>query len=752
MGSVIHIRIAPQPALEVFRSYRIHLAALTVALALPGAGAPAKADFRRDIRPIFQEQCYVCHGPAQQLGSLRLDRRSSAFRIRSGTTIGPGNAAGSRLYLKVSGTKAGTRMPPTAPLSKEQVDLIRDWIDQGAEWPDDLSGEKPTPAPDPKAEQIMKALQLDDRPTLDRLLAGRPALNRPGMDGDTPLLYAAFYGTVDDVRRLLDTGADPNLANQFGVTPLMWTLDDVDKVRLLLDRGADMNAVSEEGRSALGIALGRRDAVPQTLLLIERGANANPPGSTGNVLRLAARDEAVLRALLRKGVPGKSLAEGLPFALNNGCDACANLLLPFADKATVNRALQLSFANVTPARVKFLLDHGADPNPASPGDAPLLSFAGAESTSADSVRLLLEHGANVQAKTNDGATALDLALRHGESPIVAILRKAGAVEGPPPTPAAKPDPAPSARAAIVRAVPLLQRSDVTFMNKSGCVSCHNNNLTAMTIATLREHEIAFDADIASSQLKAIGDYVAANRERYLQGISIPGAVDTTSYIMLGLAAESFAPNSATDAMAGYVRSAQKEDGSWPIAADRPPLESSPIEVTAVAARVLRVYAPAPHRAVAEQSVQRAAAWLRRAKPMSTEDRTFQLLGLVWTSEKSNDPAEDLRRAGAALVIEQRSDGGWGQLRALPSDAYATGQALVALKMAGVLKPEDPAYRRGVQFLLRTQLNDGSWYVRSRSMAFQPYFESGFPHGPDQFISAAATNWAVIALANAASNK
>ena len=138
--------------------------------------------------------------------------------------------------------------------------------------------------------------------------------------------------------------------------------------------------------------------------------------------------------------------------------------------------------------------------------------------------------------------------------------------------------------------------------------------------------------------------------------------------------------------------------------------------------------------------------------MSTEDRTFQLLGLVWTSEKSNDPAEDLRRAGAALVAEQRSDGGWGQLRALPSDAYATGQALAALKTARVLKPEDAAYRRGVQFLLRTQLTDGSWYVRSRSMAFQPYFESGFPHGPDQFISAAATNWAVIALANAASDK
>jgi len=55
----------------------------------------------------------------------------------------------------------------------------------------------------------------------------------------------------------------------------------------------------------------------------------------------------------------------------------------------------------------------------------------------------------------------------------------------------------------------------------------------------------------------------------------------------------------------------------------------------------------------------------------------------------------------------------------------------------------------VRFLLDTQLDDGSWYVRTRAIPVQPYFDSEFPHGPDQFISAAATNWATIALAGAA---
>ena len=71
-------------------------------------------------------------------------------------------------------------------------------------------------------------------------------------------------------------------------------------------------------------------------------------------------------------------------------------------------------------------------------------------------------------------------------------------------------------------------------------------------------------------------------------------------------------------------------------------------------------------------------------------------------------------------------------------------ALVALQTAG-LSVSDAAYERGVRFLLNTQQEDGSWYVRTRAMAFQPYFDAGFPHGFDQWISAAGTSWATMAL-------
>jgi hypothetical protein len=57
----------------------------------------------------------------------------------------------------------------------------------------------------------------------------------------------------------------------------------------------------------------------------------------------------------------------------------------------------------------------------------------------------------------------------------------------------------------------------------------------------------------------------------------------------------------------------------------------------------------------------------------------------------------------------------------------------------------------VAFLLRTQLPDGSWHVASRAPKFQPYFQSGFPHDHDQWISGCATAWAAIALSYASSD-
>src|SRR5207249_4110363 len=115
---------------------------------------------------------------------------------------------------------------------------------------------------------------------------------------------------------------------------------------------------------------------------------------------------------------------------------------------------------------------------------------------------------------------------------------------------------------------------------------------------------------------------------------------------------------------------------------------------------------------------------------STDDYAMRLLGLAWAGAATRDLAGPARK----LLALQRADGGWAGNPYLASDAFSTGEALVALfqsKMATAA-----ASRRALDFLLSTQYPDGSWYVRSRSIKFQPYFESGFPFGDDQWISAA----------------
>jgi N-acyl-D-amino-acid deacylase len=82
---------------------------------------------------------------------------------------------------------------------------------------------------------------------------------------------------------------------------------------------------------------------------------------------------------------------------------------------------------------------------------------------------------------------------------------------------------------------------------------------------------------------------------------------------------------------------------------------------------------------------------------------------------------------------------------MESDPYATGSALVALIGAGNVASDHASVQRVIEYLLKTQLEDGSWHVVTRAKPIQKYFESGFPHGKDQFISMAASSWSTWAL-------
>src|SRR5204863_8645337 len=119
--------------------------------------------FGRDVQPIFKANCVGCHGPTQQNSGFRLDRRREAMRGGSLPVILPHSGETSRLILRLQGNSAGMQMPPTGALSPDQTATSKNWIDQGAEWPDELAGETPPLPVDPLADVLIDALRRGDR-------------------------------------------------------------------------------------------------------------------------------------------------------------------------------------------------------------------------------------------------------------------------------------------------------------------------------------------------------------------------------------------------------------------------------------------------------------------------------------------------------------------------------------------------------------------------------------------------------------
>jgi hypothetical protein len=261
----------------------------------------------------------------------------------------------------------------------------------------------------------------------------------------------------------------------------------------------------------------------------------------------------------------------------------------------------------------------------------------------------------------------------------------------------------------------------------------------MTVGLARKHGFTVDESIASEERAHVLKDMGGRVRPLLLGTGIDPTLSV--HVLAGLAAEDEPASRVTDALLHYLVLRQRKDGHWQQENYRPPDEASDFQFTALAVRGLQTYAPRGRSREIAVRIDQARRWLQSAEPMDTTDRVFQLLGLGWAKA---DP-ESITKAAANLVGEQREDGGWAQLPTLASDAYATGLALYALHEGGGVPADHAAYQRGVEFLLRTQLADGSWFVASRSFPIVKYSTSGFPHGRSQFISASATCWATMAL-------
>ncbi len=304
------------------------------------------------------------------------------------------------------------------------------------------------------------------------------------------------------------------------------------------------------------------------------------------------------------------------------------------------------------------------------------------------------------------------------------------------------------RKAVERALPPLWKGLEGYNETQTCFACHHHGVGLLAFGTARARGYGIDEKKLQEQI----DYVAADLERSRprfemgKGPAAPGGgeTDNTGYALLGLAAVGHKPDKATTAIVAYTLGQQKTRPYWCTLARRFPTEASSFATTALNIRGLLAYRTEDQIELSDKRIAEVKGWLVETAAKDTEDRVFRLIGL----KAATAEAGEVKNAAADLHKTQRDDGGWGQLDTMASDPYATATALYALHTAGGIAVDEAGWRKGVRFLLGTQEEDGTWFVKSRSKPVQKQFDSGFPHGKDQFISCAATGWttAVLALA------
>jgi hypothetical protein len=297
------------------------------------------------------------------------------------------------------------------------------------------------------------------------------------------------------------------------------------------------------------------------------------------------------------------------------------------------------------------------------------------------------------------------------------------------------------RGAVARALPLIRKAGAGHMEQRTCFACHNQAVPVLALTTARSRGFPVADEELQKHASFIADFLGKNKANYQKGEGQGGQVDTAGYALWTLEMAGRKPDATTAAVAEYLLLRDKERDHWRAVSNRPPSEVSPFTSTYVAVRGLQAFGTAEQKARIAERLGTVRAWLARTPAADNEDRVFRL----WALRRAGAEDRGVEAAARELIKAQRPDGGWAQTDTQGSDAYATGTALVALEQAAGLAPADPIYQRGVRHLLATQLADGTWHVRSRSKPFQTYFESGFPHGKDQFISLSASSWATTAL-------
>jgi hypothetical protein len=440
----------------------------------------------------------------------------------------------------------------------------------------------------------------------------------------------------------------------------------------MIDKGADVKAHDESGLSVLQASAFSNDA-DTVRLLLSKGADPNSKDAAGFTPLLAAalngdRNTEVVRLLLHHGANVNAVCAETLETVKNG-PLAIGLLTPLLSAAP--------YGNYE--TVSLLVNAGANVNAKDVrGMTPLALTVSSDRPDPRIVRLLLSKGADPAIKSKNGETAADRANKYRNPEILAALGvKSKAAAAVPSALLPVSDRSEGLKAAVEKGVAQLQKSSAKFLDAGGCVSCHGQNLTGLAVQAARASGAKVDLQLENEQARIVATLVGGPEQKLLQLVDPQPGVEGMEYSVLQIGA-GIPPGPEVDAVVLDIAAGQRREGDWPnYGTVRPPIEDGSFAHTAMGIRSLQLYFIPGRKTEFDDRIARAATWLRNANPRSTDDRVMQLLGIHWNGGK---PPEERAKE---LIALQRPDGGWGQTPDLPSDAYATGQALYALHEIGV---------------------------------------------------------------------
>jgi hypothetical protein len=332
---------------------------------------------------------------------------------------------------------------------------------------------------------------------------------------------------------------------------------------------------------------------------------------------------------------------------------------------------------------------------------------------------------------------------------VALCLSRSALAGEPPSfPRAT---APQVQQAVDRSIAYLQKESASWLSTRKCAACHHAPMPLWALSEAERQGYAIDKKFQADTVEA----VLGSKEKMIASRLVNGPNDPPDprpigrTVNMGLPFMAVAARSLPSLTNGQKQSLgwiadeivkkQQADGSWEFFLSRPPINENQFSDAVWMIMTLQGEAGSDAPESRRVALKKGLAWLAGAKQSDAlQEKVFNVL-LAIRGGKSRG---ELQPVIDDLFARQRPDGGWSQTPKLTSDAFATGQTLYVLSLAGYTA-DQPAIQRGVDFLVATQKPDGSWPMASRS---SPDGKTGGSAKLLTPITCGAGSWATLGLA------